>query len=526
MVSIVIPIYNVEKYVEKCLETVINQTYKNLEIIIINDGSTDGSGEICRRISENDKRIIYLEKENEGLGPTRNLGIHMAKGEYILFIDSDDWWEYNTVERLLSAAKEYNADIVYMNFYFSEYINGELVERPHIRHYLMDGAVDAKENFEILFDNDARMWSKLFHRSLFIDNDIFMPAHPYEDLPVMPLLAMCAVRVCQVKDCLYHYYYERPNNIIGNEKNKKYIFESIKELHYEFCRRGWDVKYKEPLRDYILGMSKFALNEMRGDKQDYMRMVKELYPDYDYKLNLKAIIMGSYNSLVIMRNVVFLNTQIKEHYMFSSLIGIMSKNQHIRQEVDHVNPFRKSMVNKDIHKAFCREIGVNLAEIDFLVIDFLEEIEDIIKVGESYYTDSVAHKQTDAYTGLASERITILDERREGLWEEKCLEFIKKIKLSFKPQQVILLRQKLCTNYGTDPQHLKSFDNIEELEKINGILDGYYDFFEKNFSGVKVVLTETGSSTYTYEFTKYGCDPRYYNGIQYKEISERIKLII
>ena len=523
MVSVIVPVYNVEKYLDKCLKTVVNQTYGDLEILLINDGSTDNSGAICKVWAASDDRIQYIEKQNEGLGPTRNLGLHLAKGEYVLFIDSDDWWEYDAVEKLNAMACKYDADIVYMNFYYSEYKDGVLNERPYIRHYTMDGAVDAKQFPKIIFDEDARMWSKMFRRSLFIKNNIYMPAHPYEDLPVMPLLAIYARRVCQTNEALYHYYYERPNNIISNSANKRYVFTGIQELYEAFKTRGLLDQYGKQLMEYCIGMAKFALNEMKGDKQEYIAAIQNIYPDYPYHLDLRFLIWGSYNSLLIARNVSFLNTQILEHYMFSSIISAMSENDGDMEAVPHENPFRQDMIRKDIQKKFFKN---DLMTADYMLIDFLEEINDVLKIEDSFYTNSEAHQQINIFDSIKYESLSILNEKRTELWERKCLDFTRRIKQYFKPCQVILLRQKLCTLYGPKPEELKSFDNIEKIEKINSILEGYYAFFEKNFPGIMVIDMEVDGATYTYEFTKYGCLPQFYNGLQYKAIAQRISAAI
>lgn len=111
-VSIIVPIYNVEKYIERCIKSLISQTYRDIEILLINDGSPDDSKTICERYEKIDKRIKLYNKENGGLSDTRNYGLKRAKGEYILFVDSDDYIESNTVEVLISEMKKDNLDIV------------------------------------------------------------------------------------------------------------------------------------------------------------------------------------------------------------------------------------------------------------------------------------------------------------------------------------------------------------------------------------------------------------------------------
>ena len=111
LISIVVPIYNVEKYLEKCINSIIIQTYKNIEIILVNDGSTDSSGKICDIYLKKDKRIKVIHKKNGGLSDARNVGIENAKGKYIAFIDSDDFIDSDFIEILYNLIIEYNADV-------------------------------------------------------------------------------------------------------------------------------------------------------------------------------------------------------------------------------------------------------------------------------------------------------------------------------------------------------------------------------------------------------------------------------
>ena len=119
-VSIVVPIYNAEKYLEKCLNSIINQSLKNIEIILIDDGSKDGSAEICQKFLKLDSRIRYYHKENEGLAAARQDGMDRACGEYVGFVDSDDWLELNMYERMYQEATEHNADVVFCNCYLDD----------------------------------------------------------------------------------------------------------------------------------------------------------------------------------------------------------------------------------------------------------------------------------------------------------------------------------------------------------------------------------------------------------------------
>ena len=522
MVSVVIPVYNVESYLDRCMNSVVNQTYSDIEIIIINDGSTDGSAEICRKWAAMDDRIIYYAKVNEGLGPTRNYGIKKAKGEYILFIDSDDWWELDTIEKLITCAKQNDAEIVFMNFFYSEYNeHGQLVERPHYRWYSIDDVKKGSELPDVIFDGDARMWSKLFKRSLFIDNNLYMPAHPYEDFPIMPLLVIYAERVCQIDDVLYHYFYTRPNNLIGNPDNKKYIFIGLRELYDAFYRRELIEDYSELLQEYIMNMAKFALNEMTESKDKYIDSIMQMYPDYAFNLSQKIVIWGSYNSLLVARNVFFLNSQIIGHYMFSSIISAMSANTQKVLPGKHENTFRQSMITKDVMKLFADEGSDELKQADYVLVDFLEEISDIVEKDGCYFTNSEAHNEIGLFSELHN-AIQITAPKRRQLWQMSCLAFIDYLKNNTLAERIVLLRMKLCTKHGTRPDSTSYFQNPDTLHSINAELDEYYDFFEVNFPGIISINIEDDALLFTYEHTKYGCTPQYYNGMKYKQIAEQV----
>lgn len=119
-VSVIVPVYNVKEYLEQCLDTIINQTLKDIEIILVNDGSTDGSDEICNKYVALDDRVVLINQKNAGLAAARQAGLNIAKGEYIGFVDSDDWLELSMYEEMYGKAQEHDADIVFCNVYRDE----------------------------------------------------------------------------------------------------------------------------------------------------------------------------------------------------------------------------------------------------------------------------------------------------------------------------------------------------------------------------------------------------------------------
>lgn len=124
MISVIMPVYNMEQYLERCLKSVVKQTYSNLEILLINDGSSDKSGDICEQWAKQDRRIRVFHKENGGLSDARNWGLEYAKGEYLCFVDSDDYMEPDMLEKLLNALEKNAAEIAVCNFVY-EYLDGQ-----------------------------------------------------------------------------------------------------------------------------------------------------------------------------------------------------------------------------------------------------------------------------------------------------------------------------------------------------------------------------------------------------------------
>lgn len=120
-ISIIIPIYNVEEFLPQCLDSIVNQTYHNLEIILIDDGSSDNCGVICDKYAEKDERIVVIHKENGGVNTARNIGIQKATGEWIAFVDSDDWCELDYYEKMIDSTSLYNVDVLYAGGYYVDY---------------------------------------------------------------------------------------------------------------------------------------------------------------------------------------------------------------------------------------------------------------------------------------------------------------------------------------------------------------------------------------------------------------------
>ncbi len=213
LVSIVIPVYNVVSYLAQCLESVIHQNYHNIEIVVIDDGSTDGSGLICDQFARCDDRIRVVHTDNMGLSSARNCGLRVCRGSYLLFVDSDDWIEPDTVETLMKCAKKYSADIVAANYY-KEYVGKTVCsnrEEDEIRIFHGDEILRAYGNglFGVI------VWNKLYLDGCF-SNIRFPEGHNYEDVSttwkIMKHLAETGGTAAVLSESLFHFR-ERKSSI-------------------------------------------------------------------------------------------------------------------------------------------------------------------------------------------------------------------------------------------------------------------------------------------------------------------------
>lgn len=229
LVSVIIPIYNVEDYLEKCLLSVVNQTYKKLEIILVDDGSQDKCYEICEKWKRKDSRITVIHKENKGLSDARNVGIERAKGDYLSFVDSDDYISSDFIETMLNNAIKNNADISCVN-YQEYFINDKVNQNTFFsddRHIIiMDKFAAIKQILRVDgFGNYA--WNKLYKKYLF--DDVQYPVgKKMEDLgTTYKLIEKCNDRI--VYDSRKLYFYLQRDNSILHSPNQQFFLDKYEQ---------------------------------------------------------------------------------------------------------------------------------------------------------------------------------------------------------------------------------------------------------------------------------------------------------
>ena len=219
-ISIIVPFYNTEKYIERCLTSLVNQTVSDIEIVCINDGSNDNSLEIVKTFANKDLRIKILEQENLKQGAARNNGTKIAVGEYIGFVDSDDWVDLDYFEKLYNAAKKYNSDIALAtNVRIG---NGKTKKRLNIKKE--EVKTNLQEKFDIcsLAKNPCPT-NKIYRLNMLKNNNIFWPEGCYcEDKLFVTKAVYFANSVVSVPD-IYYYYFRNPDSTVNSKKTKKYL---------------------------------------------------------------------------------------------------------------------------------------------------------------------------------------------------------------------------------------------------------------------------------------------------------------
>ena len=276
LISIILPIYNIEKYLHKCIETVLNQTYKNLEILMIDDGSQDNCGNICDAYAKKDVRIVVYHKENGGLSDARNYGIKKARGEFITCIDPDDYVDIDYVEYLYHILVKHDSKMSLCQ-HRVHYNNGYLKENGSQGDELI-GSETCLEKMLYNDEIDTSAWAKLYHCSLFL-NTTYPKGRIFEDIGTTYALMMQCGAIAVGHESKYNYIFHDNSIVNGAFRTNKFDLLDMTDKMAE------DVLKKYPrLGDAVLRRQVYAristLNQMlyteqyQSRKEEIVRFIK------------------------------------------------------------------------------------------------------------------------------------------------------------------------------------------------------------------------------------------------------------
>ena len=521
-VTVIVPVYNAQEYIDKCLKSITEQTFKEIEIIVVNDGSADETDRMCREWSDKDKRICYIAKENEGQGVARNLAIEKSRSEYLVFVDVDDWIDENYIEELYNKITLENADVV-----LSDYVSADLINETET---VMSQNIDKHRNENVLTFVMPTLWAKIWRKELFLRYDIQQPRHYFEDISVVPFLLSSASKIEYAKDVRYWYLIrygsttKSVNSLDDRAKSLEYLVQLFEENNL--------------MEKYYTCVKEFVLMRCQADLSSLRMVAKELY-ETSYKQHESVTqkkfnvllddtvcrnmsIWGSYNLFRITKEIIGL--RIQSRFMNSSVISATSSiPKRINQmALKHENMFRQWNVVYDCTKRFMSMNPVEFVNCEYMFIDFLDERFPIGCEQDCYFTISDAYKEIE--NSYIPKELMYIGECTE-LWKDSCKLFAKHIEECFGDKKIILLRMKLAEFYGVSGKETR-YENYEYIQKVNAVLDGYYDYFEELVPMAVSIELEHEEYFYTDVHFKYGCYPWHLNNDAYYSITQKLQNVI
>lgn len=326
LVSVIVPVYNIEQYLNICMDSILAQSYHSLQIVLVDDGSTDNSGVICDEYAAKDPRVTVIHKENGGLSDARNAGIEIVKGEYVTFVDSDDMLNPRTIEYLIDLITEYNGDISVCqsmvvqenDFDYSQFTNNsdeiiQLSDNLSIMHHLLSNKY-----------LDVTAWGKLYRTTLF--KDIRFPIGKYhEDIFTTYRIFGSSNKVI-IGFIQYYYYRSRQGSIMKSSFSPKHLdgIEGMVERS-EYVRKIYPSEYGIACSGivYMANQCLFRMALSSVKETDYVDLLQECFRKYEWSyllcsngrlLSKLMSIMAYLNVRCTIRIIAFINRLLKVIY--------------------------------------------------------------------------------------------------------------------------------------------------------------------------------------------------------------------
>ena len=301
-ISVIVPVYNTEKYLERCVKSLINQTLKDIEIILVDDGSPDGSGALCDEYARKDARVKAIHKENAGQGLARNDGIKAAASKYICFLDSDDYYELNACEVLVNTMEGTDADICSYGYRLDD-PDGNLVKCPKVNNREYVGE-EVRDKFILHYFGDSMKDEELrgvsscmsvFKRSITVDNDINFPSERVvssEDTAFCLEFCRYIKKAVTISDVLYHYCQNEGSFSQAYNPNRLRLMKAHIELLGDYSSKygNYDqVKDRIAMTAWINLIAHFKQVYRKFNRRDAIRCYKEISEDQTICRALKEL---------------------------------------------------------------------------------------------------------------------------------------------------------------------------------------------------------------------------------------------
>lgn len=406
-ISVIIPIYNVESYLRQCLDSIVNQTFQDIEIICINDKSTDSSLSILNDYAQKDSRIIILENdERKGQAFSRNKGIEIAKGEFIGFIDADDWADFKMLENLYNKAIKTDSDVVMCQAAVYDDSKNEMSYSD--TYYSLDcfdesfdnKVFSAEETKDFLLKINVTIWNKLYKKDFLIKiNAKFAEDYIYEDLPFFFNTYLRAEKMSIVRECLYFYRINRTNSTM-NQLGKKILDRvPMVSLSYEILK---SCSFFHEIKPKIIGwiiddiFHRYTLTEKKY-QMEYYYLMKKLFLSLDIKDINKNILHKCYSylefSIIKKQSFIVFNKKLFSKYKNSK--KLIKQTQHkYNILIEEIKDYWLEENNKQriyLENLRKKEKDDLIAAYEKIKNDLIDQYENQLSKQKSHYEQELDH---------------------------------------------------------------------------------------------------------------------------------------
>ena len=492
-VSVIVPAYNVEKYVENCLDSLLGQTLEKIEIIVIDDGSTDKTKDIISEFAKQDKRIVFLHQENKGPSEARNKGLDIAKGEFISFVDSDDWIDRNFLEKLYYTALKYNADIACATAVRKR----KNSEKFRVRYTEEKTFETLEDKIEVCgIPNSCYVWNKIYKKALII-NRKFRSGVYFEDMLWLPEVVKASNLLVTVPDTKYYY---RANNASIVKKNsnkkqhdsylaKKYIVSFFNNNKLTLNKK--ERTYTKSIK-YISGIPVLKTKECKNIETTYLfGLIPVFRKDISYGLKIGK------NTFFVWEPCSLSHSEVVPGYAKYLLdlgyeVSVIVNPKHIKDGLfsrfKNDNLFLNKISRKTAKKFFKEN---SLDEIKGVLVTTAGKICDNIHFEQSYEHFSPDFEKNKLFMVEHDARFAI----DENLWKE---DLITLRKLNYKNTKSTVINPHYFGEVNITPKNdITNFVMVGSLssKKIteNVVLNAFKEIVDKGYSNFKLTVIGKGS---------------------------------
>ena len=489
LITIIIPIYKVEKQLRKCIDSIVNQSYKNLEIILVDDGSPDDCPKICDEYAAKDSRIIVIHKENGGLSSARNAGIEIATGNYIAFVDSDDYIHENMYENMLKLLVNNGADVCICNYeYVDEYNN---LFPIHFTSPIKDEILNANQLFQKLEEPFSwyyiTAWNKLY-KKVILDKETFPVGKIHEDeFSIHHIIGKCNKIVCTSKK---YYYYVQRNGSIMSQRNTNSELDKVEALldRYKYYCTINQKNSKYFVHDVYYRVYSLLINDCKIDKELSKRRTN--YFKQVYKILLRKKDLRAFKLLL-----AFIYSKIPYRKGVKALLKMLiATKRRIKSLIKHIKSFMRLSASQNKIVLFQTPLHGNIGDQAITIAEYkllTEKFPDvkIVEVPGGEITSRFWNRFTMKACIKTSDLVLINGGGFLGtLWMNEERQ-IQKLLLNLYDRKVIIFPQTIYYDKGEDADRELNIDK-EIYKKCNDLTVFLRekvsdDFFAKNFKGVK-----------------------------------------